>query len=134
MIKALVICGLIGTISLSLSTPTFARIGNQPEFMSVQDSRVLGGGGDAGISLSSDSLGGEFFAGQGGGGGGGMGVSFLVKKGCQECQSSGALYTCTVSVATTFKEDPFKTQQKLAAQNCCAAQGGRVLATKAGAC
>jgi hypothetical protein len=66
--------------------------------------------------------------GEEGGGGGG------VRRGCQECQSDTALYTCGVWKASPINETWDKTQIALSGQNCCAASGGRVLSTRLGSC
>lgn len=67
------------------------------------------------------------FEGNEGGGGG-------VRRGCQECQSDTALYTCGVWKASPINETWDKTQIALSGQNCCAASGGRVLSTRLGSC
>lgn len=57
-----------------------------------------------------------------------------IRRACQECQSSSALYTCNVWKSSPVNETWDKTMISLSSQNCCAASGGRVLSTRQGSC
>jgi hypothetical protein len=60
--------------------------------------------------------------------------TFSGKRGCQECQSETALYNCSVEVHTPIDELADETLNSLRKENCCKANGGRVLNTIPGRC
>jgi hypothetical protein len=57
-----------------------------------------------------------------------------IRRGCQECQSDSALYTCGVYKLAPLDETWDQTKINLSSENCCAASGGRVLSTRLGSC